>query len=332
MGLLAGSSVAMTMPAGISEESICNDGLCDKADMPYERIQDVQAGYQWNDAGGYCGSWSIQRAALAKGAYISQQQVRDHTSPGGGHDNEILSTNIVEALDNLKLSYEGFDFQNEAMPQMPTYYKWLKKQLVAGNAVAWMIQWSGQKYPIYNLEPPAGMYGHVEPVIGIQSNHPLNDTNVYDDDVVVHLTDNGLSTVHRPLTSMIGKWGGLNKAADCGTYRYCMGPWGFGWAIKGFVNNRHSQPAVLHLSPWQSEPDTRSGKAVIAIKGTLTVSDLAVGGSYNIYRWDSAHDAFTYTNDFLSTSFQATNSSFVYEDPRSFQSDSTTYYGCVNAQ
>ena len=27
-----------------------------------------------------------------------------------------------------------------------------------------------------DLKPPAGMYGHVEPVIGIQSNHPLNDT------------------------------------------------------------------------------------------------------------------------------------------------------------
>jgi hypothetical protein len=39
-----------------------------------------------------------------------------------------------------------------------------------------MIMWSGQQYPIYDLKPPAGMYGHVEPVIGIQSNHPLNDT------------------------------------------------------------------------------------------------------------------------------------------------------------
>ena len=78
-------------------------------------------GYQWDDAGGYCGSWAVQRATLAKGAYISQQQVRDHTSPGGGHDNEILSTNIVEALTNLKLSFEGFDFQTTPLPQQPAY-------------------------------------------------------------------------------------------------------------------------------------------------------------------------------------------------------------------
>ena len=39
---------------------------------------------------------------------------------------------------------------------------------MAGDTVAWMIMWSGQDYPIYKLTPPAGMYGHVEPVIGIQ--------------------------------------------------------------------------------------------------------------------------------------------------------------------
>jgi hypothetical protein len=64
---------------------------------------------------------------LAAGAYISQQQVRDHTSSGGGHDNEILSTNIKEALTNLKIDFEGFDYVNEPLPQQPAYFKWLKK-------------------------------------------------------------------------------------------------------------------------------------------------------------------------------------------------------------
>ena len=44
-----------------------------------------------------------------------------------------------------------------------------------------------------------GMYGHVEPVIGIQSNHPLNDPTVYDDDVVMHYNDGGTNTVYRPV-------------------------------------------------------------------------------------------------------------------------------------
>ena len=91
------------------------------APAPRPRPHTHKPGYQWDDAGGYCGSWAVQRATLAKGAYISQQQVRDHTSPGGGHDNEILSTNIVEALTNLKLSFEGFDFQTTPLPQQPAY-------------------------------------------------------------------------------------------------------------------------------------------------------------------------------------------------------------------
>merc|ERR1719498_1484220 len=105
------------MPLRFNESVICQGGRCEKPQMKYEKILPSQPGYQWDDAGGYCGSWSIQRATLVKGAYISQQQVRDHTSPGGGHDNEILSTNIVEAYKNLKILAEGFDFVNEPLPQ-----------------------------------------------------------------------------------------------------------------------------------------------------------------------------------------------------------------------
>merc|ERR1711964_631937 len=103
-------------------------------------------------------------------------------------------------------------------------------------AVAWMIMWNGQEYPIYNLTPPAGMYGHVEPVIGIQSNHPLSDTEVYDDDVVLHYTDGGVNTVHRVISTLPCKWAGMGHKADCGKFKYGIGnPYGFGWAVKGFT-------------------------------------------------------------------------------------------------
>ena len=55
-------------------------------------------------------------------------QVRSHTSPGGGHDNEVLSTNIEEALRNLKIDFESFDYENTPLPQEDTYFHWLKKQ------------------------------------------------------------------------------------------------------------------------------------------------------------------------------------------------------------
>lgn len=329
LALLLGSAAALPMPL-VNESTICEGGACDQLNMAYERVSDIQPGYQWDDAGGYCGSWAVQRATLGKGAWISQQQVRDHTSPGGGHDNEILSTNIEEALQKLKISYEGFDYVSEPLPQQDAYAKWLKKQLVAGYAVAWMIMWSGQSYPIYDLKPPAGMYGHVEPVIGIQSNHPLNDTAVYSDDVVLHFTDAGTNTVHRTLSSLGGSWAGPGRRANCGmTHSYCMSTYAFGWAVKGFVDDKPHVQASLAIQPFDSEPDTRSGKAPRLLKGTLTAAGLTAGSTYSIYRWDSVEDAFTYSDSFKKTSFQAKADTFVYSDGEGFQSSGTTYYRVV---
>lgn len=325
-----------------NETSMCEGGNCVKQSFKYELIQDVQPGFQWDDAGGYCGSWATQRATLAKGAWVSQKQVRAHTSPCGGHDNEILSCNIEEALKNLKLDYEGFDYVNTPLPQTQAYYKWLKGQLAAGNAVAWMIMWNAQQYPIYDLQPPAGMYGHVEPVIGIQSNHPLNDTTVYDDDTVLHYTDAGTETVSRAITTLAGSWAGPGHRADCGGgffhhYSYCIGnPYGFGWAIKGFTPDSKqglAMPASLHINPWKEEPDTRSGEKPEALTGTLTVTGLTPGSKYEIYRWDTVEAAFSeYSEQYLRTTFTATNGTFVYSDTKQFPSDGTTYYRTIKAE
>ena len=265
---------------------------------------------------------------------MSQQQVRDHTSPCGGHDEEILSCNIAEALTNLKIDFEAFDFANTPIPQTDSYAKWLKKQLVSGYAVAWMIMWSGQNYPIYDLKPPTGMYGHVEPVVGIQSNHPLTDSAVYDDDIVVHYTDAGTKTVHRPISSLAGKWAGPGRPADCGEYAYCIGnPYGFGWAVRGFVDDKKAVavPSSLQIKPFRSEPDTRSGEKPEALTGSLTATELAVGMKYDVYRWDTVKEAFTYSDEYKKTSFIATSDTYTYADDKTFSSDGTAYYRCVKA-
>jgi hypothetical protein len=308
--------------------------------MPYERIMESQAGYQWNDAGGYCGSWAIGRAALTKGAYIDQQMVRDHTSPAPGcpasHNSEILTPNIEEAFSRLKLKVEGFDYKNLPHPHQDAFFSFLKKQLVAGNPVTWFIMWSGQTYPIYELELPHGVYGHVEPVIGIQSNHPLTDETVYDDDVLVHFDDNSKTTIYKPFKTLSGDWEGPGKASKCRSgSRYCIGPYAYGWAVQGFLDDREAMPASLSIEPWQSEPDVAPSKVFPAkpteIKGTLTVEGLTTGTTYDIYRWNSAEDAFTYADEYKISSFTATEETFVFEDPKSFSSYSATYYRCVKS-
>lgn len=58
---------------------------------------------------------------MTKGAYISQDVVRKHTPYGGGHGErelgyEILTTNIGQALENLKIDHEVWDTENQPKP------------------------------------------------------------------------------------------------------------------------------------------------------------------------------------------------------------------------
>ena len=66
-----------------------------------------------------------------------------------------------------------------------------------------------------------------------------------------------------------------------------------------------------------------------AMAGTLTVKGLVSGQAYDVYRWDSVKAAFTYTDGFRKTSFKETDAQFVYVDDKSFMSNGTTYYSCV---
>ena len=336
LAFLHGAAATTKMSHWVDESAICTNGRCEKPpDLQYEWVADIQPGFQWNDAGGYCGSWASQRAVLAQGAWISQQAVRNHTENCGGHDEEILSCNIDEAWTNLKIDYEAFDYASAPLPQTDAYFSWLKAQLAVNRVVAWVIMWDGQNNPIYNLTAPAGMYGHVEPVIGILSNHPLNDTKVYDDDVVAHFTDFGVQTVYRPIISLPCDWAGEGEAADCGDYDYGIGnPYGFGWAAKGFtpdIKQARAAPASLHIKPWASEPDTRSGVEPEPLQGTLTARSLTAGIEYDIYRWDSVGESFTYQEQYKKASFVATSNTHVYTDDSSFPSDGTTYYRVVQA-
>ena len=117
-------------------------------EYPYRRVLAVKPRIQWMDAGGYCGSLAVQNVALAQGAWISQQQVRNHTVPGGGHDEEILATNIDLALQNLKLRAEGWKYKTEPVPQLSGYLAWIKKHLANGSGIAWMIMLAGGRYPV----------------------------------------------------------------------------------------------------------------------------------------------------------------------------------------
>jgi hypothetical protein len=65
----------------------------------------------------------------------------------------------------------------------------------------------------------------------------------------------------------------------------------------------------------------------------VTATELTVGSTYDIYRWDNVDEAFTaYTAECKKTSFTATKDTHVYADDKSFPSDGTTYYRVIPAE
>jgi len=322
------------------DDDICTSSLCEKPSRKYTKKLPMQPGVQWDAHGGYCGAWSVQRAVLAKGAYISQQQVRDHAKFGGGHDEEILNTNIDGAFQKLHIRAEDFQFNVLPTPQSDAYLKFMKKQLIADNPVIWMVMFSGETYPDpgYTMDNQTnGVYGHIEPVVGISSNYPLTDETVHDDDVFAYFDDASKSTYYAAPSTVSGtcKFGSSKSCrASCpsGFFGQCV--WdqrGYIYAIQDFTDKREAAPLSLSIMPFASEPYTRGGAKPITITGTLTASNLKVGSKYDIYRWDSAEEAFIYNDASKIETFTATKDTYTYEDPKKFLSSSATYYRCVPA-
>lgn len=318
---------------GTAKAGACTLPECSKPSKKYEQIMNTQPGYQWNDAGGYCGSFATQRAAMAKGAWISQQQVRDHTSPGGGNDNEILDTNIDQAWQNLKLKYESFDFRHEATPQIDKIRTFMKGQLAAGNVVVMMIMKAGHRFPVYSdMTEPSGFFDHIVPFTGVLSDHPLTDQQFYDDDYIVHYTDHSVYPYYRSMESLVGAYNGESSCpSTSGDAQYiCLHPkYGFGWALQGFEDARDGLPLSLTVDPWQSEPDTREHSSPTELTGTLHIEGLTAGEKYAVYRWDSVEAAFDYTKPTTVHQFTASGATETYTDPKTFVSSGTTYYRCV---
>lgn len=265
--------------------------------------------------------------------------MRDHAEFGGGHDEEILNTNIDGAFKKLHIKHENWEFNVMPTPQTDGYLNFMKKQLVADNPIIWMVMFDSDSKPDddYTMDNQTnGIYGHIEPVVGIMSNQPLSDGTVYDDDVFAYFDDASKSTHYATATNVPGtcQFSGKHCTPKCksGFYGQCV--WdqrGYIYAVLDLDDVRDAAPVSLSISPFASEPYTRGGSNPIDITGTLTVSKLKAGSKYDIYRWDSAEEAFMYNDAKKIETFSATSDTYTFEDPKKFLSNSATYYRCVPA-
>lgn len=189
-------------------------GICVPPQTKYSRvIPGPQPGQQWNINGGFCGAFSVQHAALAWGAWVSQDLVRKanrnqnipHPAPWHGSTTlgyEVMPRNVAYTAAALRLNYDEWDY-NLPSPQAPAFKRWLKMHLSGGNAIAWFPICKGDSHVCYPEScPNGGACDHVEPMYGIFSNHPLTDPNVYADDWILHASDQDYQPYYRKLDEL----------------------------------------------------------------------------------------------------------------------------------
>lgn len=312
-------------------------------------IAGPKPGQQWNINGGFCGAWSTQQSALAFGAWISQDLVRkanrDQNIAHGMHGDttvgyEVMPTNVAYTAEHLKLTYDEWDY-SQPSPQSAAYKQWLKKHLSQGHPVVWFPLCKGDGTSCYDPSacPNGGMTNHVEPLFGIFSDHALDDETAYDDDWILHASDQDLMPYYRKMSSledstdMNGNCAnaqpgfGKNEMYPCFDEKVTYGLSVTGLAVTGTL------PVSLSVDI-TSEPNVRFFQKASQIHGTVTVSGLQAGKKYVLYRYsgtESLPSAAPFTGAEHTTPFTSTGSTWTHEDPITFASNSATYYVATEA-
>jgi len=320
-------------------------GICTAPSTKYSRVAGgPKPGQQWNINGGFCGAWSTQQASLGHGAWISQDLVRKANSKQqiahGQHGDttegyEVLPNNVAFTAENLRLTYDEWDYTQPA-PQAQAYKKFLKKHLVKGHPVVWFPLCKGDGTTRYTPTscPSGGLCNHVEPMFGIFSDHPLDDENVYDDDWILHASDQDLMPYYRKMstlqdsTTMDGNCAnaqpgfGRNEMYPCFDQHVTYGLAVTGLDVKGTL------PVSLEVDITE-EPNVRQSGRAKAVHGSVTVSGLQSGKKYTLYRYagtDTLPKSAPFSGAEHETPFTATGSTWTFQDPNTFMSNTAVYY------
>ena len=282
------------------------------------------------------------------GAWISQDYVRkaNKDQTGIAHNMhgtttlgyEVVPVNVGYTATALKLSHEEWDaFQPK--PQAKAYKAWLKKHLSMGRAIVWFPLCKGDSHDIYpGSAPNGGELDHVEPMLGIWSKHPLSDPTVYDDDVILHFSDQDVQPYYRPMGTLEDdlRMEGNCKNAGAGFGKNEMYPCFDESVTYGMATTGLNITGALRTSlavDITAEPDVRQFQKAKQIHGTVTSHGLTAGSSYTIYRYKDtasvpAGPPFA-AGASAKHSFTATSDTFTWADPNSFSSHSATYYVTV---
>jgi len=278
-------------------------GVCTPPNAKYHKvIRGPSPGQQWNINGGFCGSFSTQQAGLAKGAYVSQDLVRKsnrgQVGPYTMHGNatlgyEVMPSNVEYTVRQLRFKYDFFDYTSP-QPQAKEYMHFLKKHLTQGNPVIWFPLCKGDTHICYTGTcPNGGHIDHVESMYGFFSNHSLDDYEVYDDDVILHTSDQDFRPYYRVLSKLGDdtKMEGNCASAVPGFRHNEMYPCfynqvSYGVAITDLDVAKGGRKPVSITLDSNAEPNVRIGQKPSIMRVYIEVTELTAGQSYTLYRYN----------------------------------------------
>ena len=331
--------------AQLNDGRCCYPGVCVEPDSKFKEVLPVRPRKQWNTAGGFCGSLSIQVMMLGHGAWISEDLIRKgnigakchgHSSPTDGC--EVGPENYAETAQGLRLRYDVWDYVGQPQPQAAGFKAWIKAHLVKREPVMWAPMEKGESpHQPYGPEstPGGGAFDHHEPIIGIGSQHDLSDSQVYDDDWLLHFSAQDLMPYYRNFSSLED---GLHMDGNCKeasttypdreAFPCFYEKVAYGLAIKGIDVAAPTLPVTIDVDR-QMEPNVRNHEIAVPLHAVVTASRLVPGTSYVLYRYTgfNSFPASNFEHGYESkVPFIASGDTWTYQDPKSFLSSNATYY------
>ncbi len=262
-------------------------------------VLDIPARNQWNFSNGYCGSCSIQMAALLFGSYVSQDRVRKSIG-----DLEILfGSRMNDALDALSFEYVVWDGGTD----IEEYFIWLKEHLHNETPVI-----VGTKHG----DNITNRYHHIILITG----YTCENISTYNDDDTLYYNE-----CHKQYTSTQSflTW------QDNTAHNYFDPTRHYGTVVTGIKDSSNETvPVYLSVDNWEEpKPD----EPPVTFNATIQIRALEPGKNYILLKYTDhtkvpAED-FCNDTDFIFKKFVAAQDTAEFTD--SFLNNETAIYRCV---
>lgn len=296
-------------------------------------------GILWRSFSNYCWScsrWSVYDSRAAACGTLSQATCQMLI----GDNDQIAATamhlNSVEWATDKEQSTEDF-------------LVWVKQNTLKGYVV--IIGIYQNYYEFYDDSSPlAGDpdYDHIVPVLGIRSNHPLNDTNTYYNDDEIIFSDNGLygDSSNPPYIFSYPFQYFQNSRKNANSKNgniYSLPNSGSNYGI--FINsifdeNHETFPIRIDTNINYESPEIKDGSSIrpkpMKLTLTVTVSSLTMNTYYACYRYNNLVNI--PNSDFNSFPSKAIGTYFFQANATSYSwkinilSDEVVAFRCVKAK